>query len=184
MPQTPIAHPPASATMQPEHGGASQQYLTFSIGSEMFAVGILNVKEIIEYGNLTHIPMMPQFIRGVINLRGAVVPVIDLGARFSGKLSDIRRRTCIIIMELHEQNETHDIGVMVDGVSAVLDIPDCDIEPAPTFGARIRADFIAAMGKLGGRFVVILAIERVLSVDEMALLARISHDTQETTQAT
>ncbi|MDR4125771.1 chemotaxis protein CheW [Yanghanlia caeni] len=76
------------------------------------------------------------------------------------------------------------MGVMVDGVSAVLDIPDCDIEPAPTFAARIRADFIAAMGKLGGRFVVILAIERVLSVDEMALLARISHDTQETTQAT
>lgn len=157
-------------------GGDTRQYLTFTVGTEMFAVGILNVKEIIEYDNLTAIPMMPNFIRGVINLRGAVVPVIDLGARFTGKVSGVQRRTCIVIVEIEYEDEQHDIGVMVDAVSEVLEIPASDIEPAPSFGARIRADFIAGMGKVAGKFVIILAIQRVLSVDEMAMLTQVSQD--------
>jgi len=158
---------------QSSQGGDARQYLTFSVGSEMFAVGILNVKEIIEYGNLTEIPMMPRFIRGVINLRGAVVPVIDLGARFSGKISVVRRRTCIVIVEVQQDDEKLDIGVMVDAVSEVLEIPGTDIEPAPSFGAHIRADFIAGMGKVAGKFVIILSVQRVLSVDEMSMLTQI-----------
>ncbi|HMX16617.1 MAG TPA: chemotaxis protein CheW [Rhodocyclaceae bacterium] len=147
------------------------QYLTFSLGGEMYAVGILNVKEIIEYGTLTEIPMMPPFIRGVINLRGAVVPVIDLSARFGAAPTQVGRRTCIVIIELADGESRHDMGVIVDSVSEVLEIPPSEIEPPPAFGARIRTDFIAGMGKVAGRFVVILEIRNVLSVDEMAALA-------------
>ena len=149
---------------------APSQYLTFSLGGEMFAVGILNVKEIIEYGNLTEIPMMPAFIRGVINLRGSVVPVIDLSARFGGKSTELSRRTCIVIVEVADEETRHDIGIMVDAVSEVLDIPGSEIEPPPTFGARIRADFIFGMGKVTGKFVIILNINKVLSVEEIAQL--------------
>jgi purine-binding chemotaxis protein CheW len=155
-------------------GGDTHQYLTFTLGGEMFAVGILNVKEIIEYGNLTEIPMMPSFIRGVINLRGAVVPVVDLAARFGGKTSEVQRRTCIVIVEVTQEDIKHDIGIMVDAVSEVLEIPGAEIEPPPSFGAKIRADFIAGMGKVAGKFVIILEIQKVLSVDEMAILANVS----------
>ena len=153
---------------------APSQYLTFLLSGEMFAVGILNVKEIIEYGHLTEIPMMPSFIRGVINLRGSVVPVIDLSARFGGKVTELSRRTCIVIVEvsdeLGDQVSRHDIGIMVDAVSEVLDIPGSEIEPPPSFGARIRADFIFGMGKVAGKFVIILNINKVLSVEEIAQL--------------
>ena len=146
----------------------TQQYLTFTLGGEMYAVGILNVKEIIEYGELTEIPMMPDFIRGVINLRGAVVPVIDLAARFGGKGATVQKRTCNVIVEVRQDGQKHDIGIMVDAVSEVLEITANDIEPPPSFGARIRADFIAGMGKVGGKFVILLDIQRVLSAEEMA----------------
>jgi purine-binding chemotaxis protein CheW len=151
----------------------TRQYLTFSLAGEMYAVAILNVKEIIEYGTLTEIPMMPMFIRGVINLRGAVVPVIDLAARFGGRQTEIGRRTCIVIVELAESDARQDVGIVVDAVSEVLEIPPAEIEPPPAFGANIRTDFIAGMGKVAGRFVIILDSRRVLSVDEMATLADI-----------
>ncbi len=150
------------------------QYLTFQLSGEMYAVGILNVKEIIEYGSLTEIPMMPAFIRGVINLRGSVVPVIDLAARFGGHQTETSRRTCIVIIELTTADEHHDIGVVVDAVSEVLEVSSADIEPAPAFGAKIRADFIAGMGKIAGKFVIILDIQKVLSVDEIASLATVA----------
>jgi purine-binding chemotaxis protein CheW len=149
------------------------QYLTFLLSGEMYAVGILNVKEIIEYGQLTEIPMMPAFIRGVINLRGSVVPVIDLSARFGGQQTEASRRTCIVIIEISTADERHDIGVVVDAVSEVLEVSSADIEPAPSFGAKIRADFIDGMGKIGGKFVIILNIQRVLSVDEIATLTKV-----------
>lgn len=154
--------------------GCAQQYLTFLLGGEMFAVGILNVKEIIEYGNLTAVPMMPAFIRGVINLRGAVVPVIDPAARFGNRPSVPGKRSCIVIVEVAEGDARHDIGIMVDAVSEVLEIPASEIEPPPAFGAKIRADFIQGMGKVEGRFVILLDIGRVLSVDEIATLANLS----------
>ena len=153
---------------------APEQYLTFLLHGEMFAVGILNVKEIIEYGNLTEIPMMPSFIRGVINLRGSVVPVIDLSCRFGNVTTEISKRTCIVIVEVQEGEFRHDIGIMVDAVSEVIEIPAGDIEPPPSFGAKIRADFILGMGKVSGKFVIILNIVKVLSVDEIALLAKVT----------
>ncbi|MBI5005500.1 MAG: purine-binding chemotaxis protein CheW [Nitrosomonadales bacterium] len=147
-----------------------QQYLTFALGSEMFAVGTLSVKEIIEYGQLTEVPMMPGFIRGVINLRGAVVPVIDLSARFGRNATQITRRTCIVIIEVPTGEEKQDIGVVVDAVSEVLEIPASEIEPPPAFGAKIRTDFIQGMGKVNGKFVILLDVGKVLSVDEIAAL--------------
>ena len=151
-----------------------QQFLTFALGGEMFAVETLSVKEIMEYGQLTVVPMMPDFIRGVINLRGAVVPVIDLSARFGRGETTVTRRTCIVIIEVPTGEETQVIGVVVDAVSEVLEIPASEIEPAPTFGANIRADFIAGMGKVGGKFVILLNIGKVLSVDEIATLAGVA----------
>ena len=154
------------------------QYLTFQLSGEMYAVGILNVKEIIEYGQLTEIPMMPAFIRGVINLRGSVVPVIDLSARFGGQQTEASRRTCIVIIEIGSSEEgdntRHDIGIVVDAVSEVLEVSSADIEPAPSFGAKIRADFIDGMGKIAGKFVIILDIQKVLSVEEIASLATVA----------
>lgn len=158
----------------------SAQYLTFVLGGEMFAVGILHVKEIIEFGNLTEIPMMPPFIRGVINLRGAVVPVIDLSARFDGRRSEAGKRTCIVIVEVQDNDLSHDIGIMVDAVSEVLEIPASEIEPAPAFGARIRADFIEGMGKVAGKFVILLNIDRILSIEEIATLASVAGSSEET----
>jgi purine-binding chemotaxis protein CheW len=152
---------------------APQQYLTFTLGGEMFAVAILNVKEIIEYGSVTEIPMMPGFIRGVINLRGAVVPVIDLSCRFGGKSTQVARRTCIVIIELEQGDQKHDLGIMVDAVSEVLEIASAEIEPPPSFGAKIRTDFISGMGKVNGKFVILLDVGRVLSVEEIAMLSQI-----------
>ena len=160
--------------------GEAHQYLTFALTGEMYAVGILNVKEIIEYGNLTEIPMMPAFIRGVINLRGAVVPVVDLAARFGGHQSEIGKRTCIVIVEMQQGDTKQDLGIMVDAVSEVLEIPGSEIEPPPAFGAKIRADFIAGMGKVNNKFVIILDIQRVLSVEEMAHLANAGGQATET----
>jgi purine-binding chemotaxis protein CheW len=160
----------------------TQQFLTFLLSGEMYALGILNVKEIIEYGQLTEIPMMPTSIRGVINLRGAVVPVVDLAARFGGHSSEVQRRTCIVIVEVTQDDARLDIGIMVDAVSEVLEISRSEIEPPPSFGAKIRADFIDGMGKVGGKFVIILNIQRVLSVDEMASLASVSQSSMEAAQ--
>jgi len=147
-----------------------QQFLTFMLGGEMFAIEILNIKEIIEYGHLTTVPMMPEFVRGVINLRGRVVPVIDLSVRFGRPATATTKRTCNVIIEVQFEGETIDIGIVVDAVSEVLEIPAAEIEPPPSFGAKIRADFISGMGKVKGEFVIILGLDRVLSVAEMAML--------------
>ena len=168
-----VARSTKAAVQVTQAAEAPQQSLTFLLGGEMFAVGILNVKEIIEYGNLTEIPMMPAFIRGVINLRGSVVPVVDLSARFGHAQSQVGKRSCIVIVEVSEGELRHDIGIMVDAVSEVLEIPGSEIEPPPSFGARIRADFIHGMGKVAGKFVILLNIDRVLSTDDIALLSGI-----------
>jgi purine-binding chemotaxis protein CheW len=151
------------------------QYLTFMLGGETYAMGILAIKEIIEFGSVTEVPRMPSFIRGVINLRGAVVPVIDLSARFGKGTTTVTRRTCIVIVEVAggngAQHDTQVVGVMVDAVNAVLEIPAAEIEPPPSFGTHLRADFMTGMGKVNGKFVIILNIHHVLSVDEMAALA-------------
>lgn len=176
----------ASKRQTPEDaqvGREPRQYLTFSLGQEMFAIGILDIREIIEYRGITTVPMVPAFVRGVINLRGAVVPVIDLAARFGRPSSEITRRTCIVIIELDNEGEQQVLGIVVDAVSAVLEIPDSQIEPAPAFGARIRTDFIAGMGKVDERFVILLNTQNVLAVDEMAMLAQLNEPERQPAEA-
>ena len=143
------------------------QYLTFMLGGEVFAIGILVIKEIIEYSGLTSVPMMPDFIRGVINLRGAVVPVMDLMARFGKQAGAVTKRTCIVIVEMDCSDEQQVIGVIVDAVNAVVEIAPSEIEPAPSFGARIQSEFIEGMGKADGGFIILLNVNRVLSSDQM-----------------
>jgi len=150
--------------------GENAQYLTFMLGGEMYAIDILNIKEITEYGQVTEVPMMPTFIRGVINLRGRVVPVVNLLARFGKPDTGITQRSCIVIIEAGTEGERQDIGVVVDSVSEVLDIPSSEIEPAPSFGAKIRSDFISGMGKVGGKFVVMLNVDKMLSSEEILIL--------------
>ncbi|OWY39163.1 chemotaxis protein CheW [Xenophilus sp. AP218F] len=150
-----------------------RQYLTFQLGGETFAIGILGIREILEYIRPTTVPLMPPFIRGVMNLRGSVVPIIDLSLRFSRGETAILRRTCIVIIEVETESQLQLIGILVDAVHEVLAIPDADIEPPPQFGSKIRVDFIEGMARVDNRFVVLLAVDKVLSVNEMALLTEL-----------
>ncbi|KAF1045672.1 MAG: Chemotaxis protein CheW [Herbaspirillum frisingense] len=161
---------------QQEEAVEVSQFLTFLVGAESFAMPIASIREIIEFGGLTEVPLMPSFLRGVINLRGSVVPVIDLSVRFGRAATVIAKRTCIIIMELVQDEQQLLLGVMVDAVSAVLSVEVDRIEPRPSFGAGIRADFIAGMININERFVVVLDVPKVLSVDELASLLGMSSD--------
>jgi len=150
---------------------AEHQYLSFRLGEETFGLGILAVREIIEYGGMTDVPMMPPCVRGVINLRGAVVPVLDLAARFGRAPATIGRRSCIVIVESGMPPEQQVLGLLVDAVHAVLDIDAAQIEPPPSFGAGLRNDFIAGIGKVDGKFVILVKLESVLNVPEIAAMA-------------
>jgi purine-binding chemotaxis protein CheW len=164
---------PAAAPVGDAAHGEQSQYLTFQLGEEMFAIGILSIREIIEYGSLTVVPMTPPFIRGVINLRGAVVPVVDLAVRFGREPRENTKRTCIVIVEIEAADGSQEMGIVVDAVNEVLEIASADIEPPPEFGARVRADFIRGMGKINGKFVVLLDADRVLSVEEVAIVSSV-----------
>jgi purine-binding chemotaxis protein CheW len=150
---------------------APVQYLTFTLGEEVFAMDIRSVREIIQHAAMTVVPLMPNFVRGVINLRGAVVPVIDLQSRFGRATTVVGKKTCIVIFDASSEGEKMELGVMVDSVSEVIDILPAQIEPPPHFGTSIQRDFIRGMGKVDGEFIVILEPARALNVDDMALLA-------------
>jgi len=153
-----------------------KQYLTFMLGGEMFSINILCIKEIIWYANLTEVPMMPACIRGVINLRGAVVPVLDLSSRFGKPSTPVTKSTCIVIIEIETQSEGEhqNMGVVVDSVQAVLEIASSEIEPAPSFGAKIRQDFIEGIAKVNGKFVILLNVNRVLSMEEIGQMGQMA----------
>ncbi|PPT63257.1 hypothetical protein XarbCFBP8150_19710 [Xanthomonas arboricola] len=149
---------------------APQQYLTFLLGTEMFGLGILGIKEIIEYRAPTDVPMMPPALRGVINLRGAVVPVVDLQQRFGRNASAITKRSCIVIVEI-AHGQTHQVlGLLVDAVNEVLEIAPDAIAGAPSFGAGIARECIHAMARIGERFVILLDADAVLGDDALAQL--------------
>ncbi len=147
-----------------------EQYLAFSLGGETFAMDIGSIREVIQFGGITEVPLMPPFIRGVINLRGSVVPVIDLLVRFGRSAGAVAHRTCIVILELAQGDGSAELGVMVDNVSEVLSIAASEVEPAPAFGSDIRAEFIAGVAKVGERFVILLDVNHMLAVDELAAL--------------
>jgi purine-binding chemotaxis protein CheW len=146
--------------------------VTFILGGDLFAIEIGTIREIIEFDGITRVPMMPDFVRGIINLRGAVVPVIDLSVRFGRGSTDILPSTCVAILALpHTDARFHEIGVLLDAVCEVLEIPQTDIEAAPTFGTSIRGDFIEGIATVNGKFAILLDVHRALSVSELSALA-------------
>jgi purine-binding chemotaxis protein CheW len=147
---------------------APAQYLTFWLGEEVFGMDIRTVREIIQCGPMTTLPLMPGFVRGVINLRGAVVPVIDLHARFGRPAAKVGKKSCIVIFDSVRSGERVELGLLVDAVSEVIKISASQIEPPPDFGTAVRRDFIRGMGKVATRFVIILEPDRALDVHEMA----------------
>ena len=146
------------------------KYLTFTLAEEDYGIGILKIKEIIGMMRITTVPQTPEFVRGVINLRGKVIPVIDLRLRFGMKEMDYTDRTCIVVVEIEGTSDTVMIGVVVDSVSEVLNIKGEEIEEAPTFGSKLNIDYILGMAKMEGGVKVLLDIDRVLKQDEVALL--------------
>jgi purine-binding chemotaxis protein CheW len=137
----------------------------------MYAVPTHCVREILEYGQITLVPMMPSLVRGVINLRGLIVPIIDLAERFGHGQTQLDARTCIVIVEIIDEEETHLMGALVDAVSAVVEINPEDMRQAPAFGSRIRAEFIEDMARMNDHFITLLRIEQVLSVEQIAAMA-------------
>ena len=146
------------------------KYLTFSLADEEYGIGILKIKEIIGMLPITSVPQTPGFVKGVINLRGKVIPVMDLRLRFGMPAIDYSERTCIIVVEIAGQAGTVQIGIVVDAVSEVLNIKGEDIEETPTFGAKLNTGYILGMAKMEGGVKILLDIDQVLSGDELSLL--------------
>lgn len=156
------------------------QYLTFQVADERYAIDILDVKEIIEVGRMTRVPMTPRHIRGVINLRGHVVPVVDLCARLGKGASELTKRSSIVLVEVDAKGERQSLGMLVDQVHEILEIAADHLQPAPEFGTDIRTDFIQAMGRVEETFMILLNINHVLSMDELAALKAVAETPQST----
>jgi len=152
-------------------GSAHPQYLTFFIAGEEYALAILRVREIIQYAGVTRIPRAPEWVRGVINLRGSVVPVVDVGARFGVAQLQPTRSTCIVVAEVRQDGESTVIGLLADAVSEVIDLPATDLQPVPAFGTRARTEYLQGMGRVGERLMLMLDVDRLLSGDEIARTA-------------
>ena len=146
----------------------NHQYLTFKLDEEVFALGIDKVREVLDYTSVTKVPQTPDFMRGVINLRGSVVPVVDMRLKFAMAKTEQTVNTCIIIVEINLEGETTILGALADSVQEVLDLEPHQIEPAPKIGTKLRTDFIRGMGKRDEQFIIILEIDKVFSSEELA----------------
>ncbi len=148
------------------------KYLTFSLEEEEYGIGILKVKEIIGMMPITSVPRTPEYVKGVINLRGKVIPVIDLRSKFDMESIDYNERTCIIVVEIDSESSTVLIGIVVDAVSEVLNIKEDEIEDTPTFGTKLNTEYILGMAKMEGGVKILLNIDKVLNNEEIALLEK------------
>jgi purine-binding chemotaxis protein CheW len=146
----------------------TRQYLTFKLGNEVFGIDVAKVREVLDFTTITEIPRTPEFMSGVINLRGSVVPVVDLRLCFQMSKTERTRNTCIVVVEVMLDGEATVIGALADSVEEVIDLEPDQIQPAPRIGARIRTDFIKGMGKRETQFIMILDIDRVFSAEELA----------------
>ncbi len=153
-------------------GDKEGKYLTFTLAEEEYGIGILKIKEIIGMMAITPVPRTPQFVKGVVNLRGKVIPVIDLRLRFGLKASDYTDRTCIIVVEIGGESGNIMVGAVVDTVSEVLNIKTGDIEDTPAFGTKLDTDYILGMAKMEGGVKILLDIDKVLKSEEITLLER------------
>ena len=152
------------------------QYLTFKLDEEVFALDVAKVREILEESSITKVPQTPEFMRGVINLRGSVVPVIDLRLKFGMSRTEKTVNTCIIVVEVQLEDEVIVLGALADSVQEVIEMEPSQIEAAPHIGSRLNTDFIRGMGKVDGRFIMILDIDRVFSSDELVSVSGTSAD--------
>jgi purine-binding chemotaxis protein CheW len=155
---------------------SESQFLSFQVAGEEYAVGILRVREIIEYGTITRVPTTPPWVRGVFNLRGGVVPVIDLAVKFGLPRGEVTSRTCIVIVETRLGGETTLMGLVADAVSQVMELRPDEIEAAPGFGTRVRVEYLQGMAKADRKFVLLLDIDRVLSSDEIVGVSDLARD--------
>lgn len=146
------------------------QYLTFTLEDEIFAIEISRVREVLDFTTITRVPRTPDFMSGVINLRGNVVPVVDMRLKFGMTKTENTVNTCIIIVEIALDDETTVLGALADSVQEVIDLEPDSIEPAPRIGTRLRTDFIKGMGGRGDNFIIILDLDKVFSVDELSLV--------------
>lgn len=144
------------------------KYLTFSLGAEEYGLEILKVREIIGYIEVTAVPQTPHHVKGVINLRGQVIPVVDLRAKFGMETAEVTEQSCIIVVEIVQSSRTCSMGIIVDRVQEVLDIIGDNIEDAPQFGASVNTDFILGMGKVDNTVKILLDIDKVLAGDDLA----------------
>jgi purine-binding chemotaxis protein CheW len=147
------------------------QYLRFQLGAETFACNILQIREILEYHRPTIVPQMPAFVHGVMNLRGSVVPVIDLAQRLGRPPGKVLRRSCIVILQAGTPAQSQPVGMLVDAVHEVVSLNSIDILPPPPFGNQLRTDFIAGLACHEHRCLMLLQMDKVLSIEEMAALA-------------
>ena len=146
------------------------QFLTFKLGDEVFALDISKVREVLDFTSVTKVPRTPEFMCGVINLRGSVVPVVDLRLKFGMSRTESSVNTCVIITEVTVDGDTAVLGALADSVQEVLDLDADHIAPAPRIGAKLRTEFIKGMGKRDDQFIIILDIDRVFSADELSLV--------------
>jgi purine-binding chemotaxis protein CheW len=151
-----------------------RQYLTFKLEGEIFALDVVKVREILDYSNITKVPQTPEFMRGVINLRGSVVPVVDMRLKFNMPPQEKTVDTCVIVVEISIDNEATILGALVDSVQEVFELEPTHIEAAPRIGTKLRTDFILGMGKREEHFVIILDIDKVFSSEELETAQNVS----------
>lgn len=151
-----------------------QQYLSFLLASEECAISILKVREIIEYDAVTIVPRMPPWVRGVINLRGSVVPVVELAAKFGMEQKPVSKMTCVVIVETQFENQETVVGLIVDAVSQVMELSADDIQPVPDFGTRVKMDYLIGMAQSGRKFALLLDVDKVLTTEELHDLSQVS----------
>ena len=155
--------------MEQQEKSDMRQYLAFRLEGETFCVDVAQVREVLDRTDVTKVPQTPDYMLGVTNLRGSVVPVIDLRQRFGMEAVELTRDSCIVVMELQLEGEMTVIGTLVDAVEEVLDMGQDEIEPPPRLGSRVNVDFIRGVGKRGEEFVMILDIDRIFSSEEVKL---------------
>ena len=148
----------------------TRQYLTFILNGELFALDISKVREVLDYTKITKVPQMPEFMLGVINLRGSVVPVIEMRTKFGMERVERTVNTCIVIVEITLEGDNVILGALVDSVQEVFDLEPDQIEPPPKIGMRLKTEFIKGMGKKEEKFIIILDIDRVFSTEELIIL--------------
>lgn len=161
-----------STTGAQKHSIAGQ-YLTFRVGSDAYAISIAKLRELVGLGGITRVPSTPPWIRGVMNLRGEVLPVIDLAVKFGLPASQDTKWTCLVVVQLPIDGQASSLGLVVDSVEDVVDLQDDEIDPPPPFGTRLRAEFVLGLARIGEGLAVLLDVDRVLTVDELLAVAEI-----------